>query len=140
MTQVVMLSKRSNGYDDAFMAACADDLRVTPERLEQGRTWVVERDGDICGCASLKHSDEGRTGEVHSFFIHPTAQGQGVGKALWQVLLATVKADDIHTLRLDADPAAEGFYARLGFQTIGRTRSSSIPGRTLPLMELKLPD
>ncbi|EFL87456.1 acetyltransferase [Ahrensia sp. R2A130] len=136
MTRVTMLSKQANGYDDAFMAMCADELRVTPERLEHGRYWVAGR-GEILGCASLWKADE-NIGEVHAFFIHPDAQGQGVGRALWQVLLAAAKADGITSLRLDSDPEAEGFYKRLGFKTTGRSPSGSIPGRTIPLMELHL--
>ena len=34
-----------------------------------------------------------------------------------------------------AAPNAEAIYARLGFRTIGRSPSGSIPGRTLPRMK-----
>ena len=42
------------------------------------------------------------------------------------------------TLEVDADPNAEVIYARLGFRTIGRSPSGSIPGRWLPRMALSL--
>ena len=33
LSDLSIRSKQSNGYDDAFMDACRDELAVTPERL-----------------------------------------------------------------------------------------------------------
>jgi hypothetical protein len=44
----------------------------------------------------------------------------------------------VEAVGLDADPNAEGIYNRLGFTTVGRSPSRSIPGRMLPRMELRL--
>jgi hypothetical protein len=41
-------------------------------------------------------------------------------------------------LRIDADPHAEGFYRAMGAVRVGETPSSSIPGRMLPLMTVRL--
>jgi len=131
LTALCLRSKRSNGYDDAFMAACVAELTVTPERLAQGGFWVAERQGP-CGCAAL------RAGEVETFFVDPDSKGQGIGRALWGAVLAHAHETGMTVLHLDADPAAEGFYRRLGFETVGRAPSGSIPGRTLPRMERRL--
>jgi hypothetical protein len=42
-------------------------------------------------------------------------------------------------LEIDAEPNAEGFYRKTGAQRIGETPSGSIPGRTLPLMRVRVP-
>lgn len=52
LTDLSMRSKRSNGYDDAFMEACREELTVTPKRLAEGEYWVAVAD-DICGCVCL---------------------------------------------------------------------------------------
>ena len=136
MTALCLRSKRSNGYDDAFMAACAAELAVTPARLRDERFHVAERSGGIVGCAGLVQG--GTTGEVVSFFVDPDHQGHGIGRLLWKALLDEAQRARLHRLHLDADPAAEGFYRQLGFATVGRSPSGSIPGRTLPFMERHL--
>jgi len=139
LTALCMRSKRSQGYDDAFMALCAGELKVTPARIEKGRFWVAERDA-VCGCACLCISDDGRVGEVEAFFVDPDCQKQGVGKLLWKQILSSAVESGLTRLHLDADPFAEGFYRKLGFKTVGRVPSGSIPGRTLPYMEMRLGD
>ena len=41
LTVLCMRSKQSNGYDDAFMAACSDELTITPKRLLNEEYWVA---------------------------------------------------------------------------------------------------
>ncbi len=136
LTDLTLRSKRSNGYDDAFMEACREELTVTAARLEEGEYWVAVAD-IIRGCACILDRGDG-SGEVHAFFIDPDFQRQGVGRALWQKLVERAAARDIGILRLDADPAAVPFYRALGFVEIGKAPSGSIEGRTLPRMEIRL--
>ncbi len=140
LTALCVRSKRSNGYDAAFMAACVDELMVTPARLEAGNFWVAEDTESrvLCGCAGLTMGTRNATGEVDMFFVDPDWQGRGAGKALWAVLHGVARGNGLRMLGLDSDPFAEAFYKRLGFETVGRAPSGSIPGRTLPRMELHL--
>ena len=137
LTELSMRSKQSNGYDDAFMAACREELTVTAERLEEGEYWVAEADR-VCGCACLVADLGKRTGEVHAFFIEPKWHRKGIGKLLWKKLLERANAMDLEQLHLDADPAAVPFYNSLGFKVTGETPSGSIPGRNLPYMTFSL--
>ena len=150
LTSLCFRSKQSNGYDDAFMEACRDELTVTLETLEQSECWVAQHleaqhnTPTLCGCASLtlpsKTLSESETpvGEVGLFFIDPGWQGCGVGRLLWETILKSAESHGLHQLVLDADPFAEGFYSKLGFEVIGRVASGSIPGRTLPHMRLTI--
>ena len=70
--------------------------------------------------------------------MEPSLQGKGLGGALITTLLKDCRAKRATTLMVDADPNAETIYARLGFATVGRSPSGSIPGRFLPRMMLKL--
>lgn len=137
LTLLAMLSKQSNGYDDAFMRACADELRVTPALLETHEYWAAES-GILCGFACLQVDLERAIGEVTSLFIHPNWQRRGVGRRLWATIEKSAHKKRLTALRLDADPAAEKFYHNIGFSTVGRIPSGSIPGRTLPHMRIVL--
>lgn len=139
LTDLSLRSKRSNGYDDAFMAACRDELTVTAADLAAGEYWVAEA-GTVCGCACLAVDPDGRSGEVHAFFIDPGWQRKGVGRLLWRTLLARARAHGLARLHLDADPAAVPFYAAMGFAVVGEAPSGSIAGRALPHMTMSLAD
>jgi len=73
LTDLIMRSKSSNGYDEAFMAACYDELAVTPERMARGEYWVADA-GVLCGCASLSFDDCGTSGEVNAFLLTRTGR------------------------------------------------------------------
>lgn len=137
LTRLILLSKQSNGYDDAFMAACADELRVTREDIETQMIWVAAEQS-LLGVVTLSPDDDPDIGKISSFFVHPDCKRQGVGRALWQIALDAARIADMKKLRFDADPAAVPFYEAMGFATIGQRPSGSIPGRFLPLMELKI--
>lgn len=138
LTDISIRSKQSNGYDDAFMDACRDELTVTVAHLCQGEYWVA-CDGDaIVGMASLCPDKGQPSGEVHSFFIDPDHQGRGIGRLLWSRLLERAHAYAMTRIRLDADPNAVPFYKAMGFEVVGDAPSGSIPGRRIPHMVMVL--
>lgn len=65
---------------------------------------------------------------------------RGVGTRLWASALRHAAAHGAHTLTWDADPHAVPFYDRMGAVEIGRAPSGSIPGRTLPVMRVSVPE
>lgn len=135
LTELAMRAKASWGYDQAFMAACRAELTMTPERLSAWTVWVAEAEGKIAGMIALSRNGDA---EVEGFFVEPSLQGKGLGGALMTTLLEDCRAKSATTLMVDADPNAETIYARLGFATVGRSPSGSIPGRFLPRMMLVL--
>lgn len=138
MTDVSIRSKQSNGYDDAFMDACRDELAITVAHLCQGEYWVACEGMEIIGCASLCPDKDHRSGEVHSFFIDPDHQGRGIGRLIWDQLLRRAHAYAMTEVRLDSDPNAVPFYEAMGFRVVGDAPSGSIPGRRIPHMTLKV--
>lgn len=137
LSDIVFRSKQSNGYNDAFMAACRDELTITETTLSERAYWVAE-DAELRGCAALADGQSASVGEVHAFFVDPAAQRRGVGRALWQVIRREAISNGYQKLILDADPAAVPFYERFGFRIVGESPSGSIPGRMIPLMEIDL--
>ena len=136
LTELALRAKASWGYDAAFMAACRAELTFTPEKMAAWDIWVAERDGRLAGMVAL-HMDGDRA-ELEDFFVEPELHGQGIGAALMQVFTDAARARGATVVGLDADPNAEAIYQRLGFATVGRSPSGSIPGRFLPRMEMRL--
>ncbi len=71
-------------------------------------------------------------------FVEPAAIGRGIGRALWQHLVAEARRLELAKVTIESDPNAEAFYRAMGATTVGTAPSASIPGRRLPLMELAL--
>lgn len=138
LTALTLRSKQSNGYDDAFMQACKDELIVTSEAISAPSYWVAHQGDTLCGCANLVLESAMMTGEVNSFFIDPSWQRQGVGRLLWAKIMAVAAENKLVKLRLDADPNAVPFYQAMGFEVVGEVPSGSIKGRMLPRMEIGL--
>ena len=136
LTDISMRSKRSNGYDDAFMECCREELAVTAARMGEGEYWVAEADR-VCGLICLKVVEDGE-GQVHAVFVDPDFQRRGVGRLLWAKLIERAEALGMKGLHLDADPAAVPFYRAMGFEVVGEVPSGSIEGRMLPRMATKL--
>lgn len=133
LTSLIFRSKKSNGYDDAFMALCVDVLRVTPETLIRRHAFLAEADNQLLGCA-MSDPKDASTAEVCAFFIAPEHKRRGVGQLLWYKLLSHARALGFTQLVLDADPEAVPFYTSLGFETRHDTPSEAIPDRVIPHM------
>lgn len=137
LTDICLRSKKSNGYDDVFMAACVEELSISQHDIESGEYWVAELD-KICGCACLDANSANKIGTVESLFIDPNYQRRGIGKLLWATLVERAKVFGLHRLVLDADPEAVVFYQGLGLTIIGEKPSQSIRNRMLPHMAYDL--
>ncbi|KZM48540.1 GNAT family N-acetyltransferase [Labrenzia sp. OB1] len=139
LTDLCMRSKGSNGYDEAFMAQCAEELRVRDSWIADDHFWLAETvGGKPVGCIRLSIAGDGETGEVGTCFVDPDWKGKQVGRLLFGPLFDEARGRGLKRIGLDSDPFAEAFYVRMGFTTIGRSPSGSIADRTLPRMELLL--
>ncbi|SEO84987.1 GNAT family N-acetyltransferase [Actinacidiphila rubida] len=144
LTALVLRSKAHWGYDEAFMAACRDELTLTAGEIAGRRTAVAEvPDPDgvfgafrVVGVVTVE--GEPPRGAIGMMFVDPDAMGRGVGRLLYAHALRVAGDRGFSGLSIDADPNAEGFYRAMGAVTVGRTPSGSVPGRTLPLMEVRV--
>jgi GNAT superfamily N-acetyltransferase len=132
LTDLAMRAKASWGYDAAFMEQCRAELTLTAEKMDSWTVWVAEHDGRLAGMIAL--ATDGARAELEDFMVEPSLQGLGVGRALMDALLAECRRLGLESVGLDADPNAEPIYQKLGFSTVGRSPSRSIPGRMLPRM------
>jgi GNAT superfamily N-acetyltransferase len=138
LTQLALRSKASWRYSQEFMAACRDELTLTAARLAAWDVWVAEVDDMLAGMIALRLEPDTAKAEIEDFFVEPALQGRGIGTALTGAALTACRLKDVKLVSVDADPNAEAVYRRFGFRSISRSPSGSIPGRTLPRMELHL--
>jgi GNAT superfamily N-acetyltransferase len=137
LTALALRSKAYWGYDEAFMAACREELTVHEEDVVRRRAVVAEDGGGrVLGFATLEGWPP--HGVLGMLFVDPEAIGRGVGRLLFGEVARTARRLGFTRLSIDADPNAEPFYRAMGAATVGRVLSGSIPGRTLPQMTLDL--
>ncbi len=132
LTELAMRSKAHWGYDDAFMAACRDELTIRPEHIPRVDVAALD-DGRVIGMVRLEHES------IEDMFVAPEAIGTGVGRVLFRHAVRRAAEEGMTRLLIDADPNAEGFYSSMGAVKIGASPSGSIAGRMLPQLELSVP-
>ncbi|MFZ3557581.1 GNAT family N-acetyltransferase [Streptomyces sp. BH055] len=137
LSALALRSKAHWGYDEAFMAACVDELTLHPSEVVRRRTTVAEgADGRLIGLVTLEGPPP--VGELGLMFVDPDAIGLGVGRLLFEHLRDAARAAGFRAVSWSADPNAVPFYEAMGGRHTGVTPSGSVPGRVLPLMELRL--
>lgn len=136
LSALCMRSKAYWGYDDAFMAACREELTLSPQDLDHFAAVMAEIDGRPAGVALVGW--DGPDAEIEKFFVDPAFMGRGVGRALFDWCTSTARAMHAPRLLIEADPQAAPFYEHMGAKAIGQVPSASIPGRSLPHLALAL--
>ncbi|MER7330463.1 MULTISPECIES: GNAT family N-acetyltransferase [unclassified Micromonospora] len=137
LSALALRSKGHWGYDQAFLDACRAELTFQPEDVRARRVAVADSAGGILGFYSL--DGEPPSGELGNMWVEPDSIGSGVGRRLWHHAMQSARMAGFTSLRIEADPFAEGFYLAMGAERVGETPSGSIPGRALPLLQMRIP-
>ena len=91
--------------------------RVRADLARGVRYYLLERDGDICGCVALEQANP-EVGYLERLAVLPECRGQGYGQALVEHVLAEARSIGI----ISEDTRLKEWYRRLGFvQTATRT-------------------
>lgn len=137
LSELALAAKGFWGYDQAFIESCRAELSISPDDVARRRYVVADIGGLVVGFYNV--DGEPPVGELANMWVRPSEIGTGLGRVMWLDAMAAAAAAGFEYLRIDADPNAEGFYRKMGAERIGETPSGSIPGRTLPLMRVKVP-
>ncbi len=130
LSALCLRSKAVWGYDQTFLDACRAELTIRAEELLSTALCVAEHEGILIGVAQMVvHGDDA---DLNKMFVEPSAIGLGVGKALFDWVVATAKGLGVRRLTIDAEPGAADFYRKMGATEHGLVPSGSIPGRMLP--------
>jgi GNAT superfamily N-acetyltransferase len=138
LSELCVRSKATWGYDEAFMALARAVLQVSPEQIAAGDVWVATAaDGKVAGMVALGPS-EPNTLDLDKLFVEPHRIRTGVGRVLLTRAIDEARRRGATRLTILSDPYAAGFYERNGARLIGKAPSDAIPGRSVPLYEIRL--
>jgi GNAT superfamily N-acetyltransferase len=137
LSELAYESKAYWGYSPEFMAACRDDLKISPRDCRSGHI-VVACDGDkIAGFYYITGTTP--KGELADLFVRSSYIGTGVGKILLEHAEQLAKQLGMESLEIHSDPNAKDFYIHMGAVEAGTIPSGSISGRVLPRLVLAIP-
>ncbi|WP_235857742.1 GNAT family N-acetyltransferase [Marimonas lutisalis] len=136
LSALCLRSKGHWGYDAAFLAACRDELTLTPDDLATTALIMAETAGTPVGLAQVDLRAD--PAELLKLFVDPPRIGTGLGRRLFDWSAQTARARGARALRIEADPGALPFYRAMGARCVGDAPSGSIRGRRLPLLMLTL--
>jgi GNAT superfamily N-acetyltransferase len=136
LSDLCFRSKTYWGYDETFMAACREELTLSASELTNTSIAVAHHGGHLAGMAQIVAEEA--ICDLLKLFIEPRDIGNGIGKRLFLWAMAEGRHHGATTMTIESDPNAESFYRRMGARNIGTVSSGSLPGRTLPLLEISL--
>ena len=144
ISRLAIESKAHWGYGAEAMATFRVELTFDGETLARRLAHVAEDSRELLGFYTLADATESTLDldrdcvELEHLYIRRDRLKQGLGAALLNHASVAARKLGAQRLLIQSDPNAEGFYAKLGARVLARI-PTSIPGRTLPLMELWLP-
>lgn len=133
LTEISLISKKYWNYSDEWMDIWKDDLTVTENFIINNYVYHLENDeNEIIGFYAFVKFDDYI--ELDSLFVLPEYIGRGLGNLLMTDFLSKVSEIDFNYIKLTAEPFAEDFYKKYGFETVELQQSSKIENRYLPIM------
>lgn len=137
LTEVAFTAKRHWGYPESWMARWSSALAISPDFLSKHPTFVAKENQEIVGFATVRV--EGSEGWIDHLWVKPEAMRRGIGRALFTECESHARAVGLLRLKMEADPHAEAFYARMGARVFQQVPASMDGApRFLPLMEKSL--
>ena len=133
LTEISFVSKKYWNYSDEWMEIWKDDLTITENFITNNYVYHLENDAnEIVGFYAFVKFDNYI--ELDSLFVSPEYIGKGFGNLLITDFLSKVREIDFNYKKLKAEPFAEIFYKKYGFETVELQLSSKIENRYLPIM------
>lgn len=137
LTDIAHPAKRHWGYRESWIGAWRDTLTMRPEFLSANIAFIAIEERRPVSFYVLTTEDDGL--HLDHLWIVPAAMGRGIGRALFEHAAAQAKDLGFDSIKIEADPNAEGFYERMGAVRVGTT-SSQVCGeaRELPLLVYRM--
>lgn len=133
LTHLTRRSKAYWGYSKEQIEKWHMDLLISKEYILANHVYLIKEHEQIIGYYSFQYLSKSHI-RLDNIFIEPDHIGKGLGTQLMNDFLKRMEALIIDCVTLDAEPNAELFYQKFGFQTVNR-KQSSIPNRSLPVMK-----
>ncbi len=136
LTEIAHTAKRHWGYPESWIAAWRDILTMRPEFIAGNISYCAVEEDRPVGFYVLTTEEDGI--HLDHLWILPSAMGRGIGRALFEHAVTQTRNRGFDSIKIEADPNAEGFYQRMGARRTG-TAISEVEGtrRELPQLEYK---
>lgn len=131
LTDLCKRSKNIWNYPEDWMQIWDEDLTVTEDFIKENNVYQFVKDARICGFYS--YLPEGKNIRLEHLFVHPNYINKGIGRILIKDFFERIENSIFENIILDADPNAENFYIKFGFNRVD-LKPTKIEGRCLPVM------
>ena len=137
LTQIAHAAKRHWGYPESWIAAWREILTMRPQFIATNIAFIAMEGERAIGFYVLTTEDDGL--HLDHLWILPDVMRRGIGRALFEHAIAQARNLGFDSLKIEADPNADGFYKRMGAKRVG-VSVSEVEGerRELPLLEFSL--
>jgi len=145
LTKISFAAKCHWRYPREYMDIWKDELTITSGYITENQVFIAVWDHKPAGFYSITENRTDRySGEIfvekghwlEHIFILPEFHKIGIGSSLISHAVSHCRAAGIGSLKIFSDPYAAGFYEKLGARFLYDSKSS-IPGREIPVYELK---
>jgi GNAT superfamily N-acetyltransferase len=137
LTQIAHAAKCHWGYPESWIESWCNILTMRPEFIAANVAYCAMEEGRAVGFYLLTRE----TGGIHldHLWILPAAMQRGIGRSLFEHAVAQARDLGFRTIKIEADPNAEGFYHRMGARRAG-VNLTEIDGqpRELPVLEFQI--
>lgn len=137
LTELAQRAKAHWGYSNEFMQAVKKELTYTAESMVAHPTQVLTHQGRVLGFYQLQEVAV-KAVELEALFVDPDHLRQGWGAQLFHHAVVLSRGLGYEMMVIQSDPQAAAFYASMGCVQVGEAESLSIPGRWLPMFQLRL--
>ncbi len=134
LTQIAHAAKSYWGYPSQWIELWHNQLTISKQSILENEFYTaVDDDGVILGFYSLTGSGERR--KLDDLWVQPSSLQGGVGRQLFLHAVQLAREQGARQIEIESDPNAEGFYAKMGAETVGEVtyELEGLP-RSLPLM------
>ncbi len=104
------------------------------EPIRGGRLVVAEQAGRVVGMGDY----HGTKSEITAIYVDPDFGGQGIGRALFQVVIYELKARGFTEVELDASLNSVPFYQAMGCRILEQRMHHFRPGVEIPCVRMQI--
>ena len=134
LSQIAYAAKSYWGYPSQWIELWHNQLTITKQFILLNEVYAaVDDDESVLGFYALVGSGERMV--LEHLWVQPRSLQGGVGRKLFEHAATLASQLGVQRIEIESDPNAEGFYQKMGAETVGEVtyELEGLP-RSLPLM------
>lgn len=133
LTHIAHAAKSYWGYPAQWIELWHNQLTITSQFIVTHEVYEAVDEDSVLGFYAL--GGKGVQLTLDHLWVQPRSLGAGVGRCLFEHAVLRATELGARRIEIESDPNAEGFYIKMGAETIGEVEyeMEGLP-RSLPLM------